>query len=224
MEEQNVKVIDVYDVLKFLWKSKILILICIILMIGVAIFGINRNVKPSYMTSIQVRLPQYVDDRTVNTAVTYAMGNMLINFYKQQDMNPDNPDITITAEAIKNSTIVRIQFVGQEPERIKEFADTYQIAYINGLNQFVNEKAINDFEISQAQNNSSESLTQLEKNLPLAKAEVIKDGGIPTSDLNANTKLKNIIKFGILGFLIGCGISVVCYAVRLFKVNEKGKN
>lgn len=120
MEEQNVKVIDVYDVLKFLWKSKLLILICTILMAGVAAFGVNRNVKPSYMTSVQVRLPQYVDNRTVNIAVTYATGNMLINFYKQQDMNPDNPDITITAEAIKNSTIVRIQFVGQEPERIKE--------------------------------------------------------------------------------------------------------
>lgn len=113
---------------------------------------------------------------------------------------------------------------GKNLNESKKFADAYQIAYINGLNQFVNEKAINDFEISQAQNNSSESLTQLEKNLPLAKAEVIKDGGIPTSDLNANTKLKNIIKFGILGFLIGCGISVVRYAVRLFKVSEKGKN
>lgn len=224
MEEQNVKVIDVYDVLKFLWKSKLLILIFMVLMVGIAAFGINRNVKPSYMTSIQVRLPQYVDDRTVNTAVSYATDNMLINFYKQRNMDPDYPDIAVTATAVKNSTIIRIQFAGENPEQIKKFADDYQMEYTKGLNQFVNEKAINDFKISQAQNNSSVNLTQSDKNLPSAKAEVIKDGGVPTLNLNAGVKWKNIIKFGILGFLIGCGISMLCYAVKLVKISGKSKN
>lgn len=223
MEEQNVKVIDIYDVLKFLWKSKLLILICTILMVGIAVLVVNRNVKPSYMTSVQIRLPQYVDDRTVNTAVSYATDNMLINFYKQCNMDPDYPNITVTATAIKNSTIIKIQFVGQEPEEIKKFADAYQAEYTKGLNQFINEKAIHDFKISQAQSNSPGNLTQLDKNLPSAKAEVIKDGGVPTLNLNAGVKWKNIIKFGIWGFLIGCGIGMIRCAIRLFKVSEKGK-
>lgn len=217
MEEQNVKVIDLGDVLKYLWKSKIVILACTVVMIGVAVFGVNRKVKPSYMTSIQVRLPQYVDDRTVNTAVSYATGNLLKDYYKELNMDPDNPDITVEAKAIKDSTVVRIQFSGQEPEKIKQFADDFQVKYINGLNQFVNEKAINDFEVSMVQSNSSVNLSQWEKDLPLAKAEVIKDGGVPSQDLNGSAKTKNIVKFGIFGVLLGCGISLVRYGIMVLK-------
>jgi uncharacterized protein involved in exopolysaccharide biosynthesis len=223
MEEQNVKVIDLGDVLKYLWKSKIVILACTIIMIGVAIFGVNRKVKPSYMTSIQVRLPQYVDDRTVNTAVSYAKGNSLIQFYKSQNMDPDYPDIIVDAKPIKNSTIVRIEFRGQEPKKIKEFADAYQIIYVDGINQFINEKAINDIEISKAQSNSTEKLTQLEANLPLAKATVQKDGGIPSLDYNADVKRKNIIKFGVFGLIIGCGISMVRFGAQIVKMSRELK-
>lgn len=217
MKEQNIKVIDLSDMIKFLWKSKIIILSCTILMIGLAIFGVNRNVKPSYMTSIQVRLPQYVDNRTVNTAVSYANGNLLKEYYRDLNMDPDYPNIKVISKAIKDSTIIRVQFVGQEPEHIKQFADGYQIKYINGLNRFINETAINDFEVSMVKSNSSINLSQLEKTLPLAKAEVIKDAGIPTENLNASVKTQNIIKFGALGLLLGCGISLVRYCALILR-------
>lgn len=221
MEEQNIKVIDLGDVLKYLWKSKFVILVCVIVMIGVAVFGVNRKVKPSYMTSIQVRLPQYVDDRTVNTAVSYAKGNSLIQFYKYQNMDPDYPDIVVDAKPIKNSTIVRIEFRGQEPKKIKEFADAYQMIYVDGINQFINEKAINDIEISKAQSDSAGNLIQLEENFPLVKAKVQKDGGIPSFDYNADVKGKNIIKFGVFGLIIGFGISLVRFGTQIVKMNRE---
>lgn len=215
MNENNVKVIDLYDVLKFLWHSKLVILIAMLVMIGVAVLGINRNVQPAYMTSILVRMPQYVDDRTVNTAVAYATGDMLNNLYKEQHMDPDNPEISVEATPVKASTIVSVQFTGTDPEAIKAFSDVYQTAFVNGVNQFANEKMISDLAILQGSSDRNQMpgvVTQ-----PSGKAEVIKSSGVPTANLNAGVKTKNIVKFAIFGFILGCGISLIRYGWRILK-------
>ena len=93
----------------------------------------------------------------------------------------------------------------------------FMLTLLYGMNRFINETAINDFEVSMVQSNSSINLSQLEKTLPLAKAEVIKDAGIPTENLNASVKTKNIIKFGVLGLLLGYGISLVRYCALILR-------
>lgn len=215
MNENNVKVIDLYDVLKFLWHSKLVILIAMLVMIGVAALGVNRNVQPAYMTSILVRMPQYVDDRTVNTAVAYATGDMLTNLYKEQQMDPDNPDISVAASPVKASTIVRVQFTGTDPQAIKAFSDAYQTAFVNGINQFVNENVLSGLAVLQGSPERTQIPTMT--TLPTGKAEVVKMGGVPTADLNAGVKTKNIVKFAIFGFILGCGISLIRYGWRILK-------
>lgn len=216
MNENNVKVIDLYDVLKFLWHSKLVILIAMLVMIGVAVLGVNRNVQPAYMTSILVRMPQYVDDRTVNTAVAYATGDMLANVYVEQHMDLGNPAITVEATPVKGSTIVRVQFTGTDPEAIKAFSDVYQTAFINGVNQFVNESVLSNLAVLQG-SNLERTLTPSTTALPTGKAEVIKMGAVPTANLNAGVKTKNIVKFAVFGFILGCGISLIRYGWRILK-------
>lgn len=216
VNENKVKVIDLYDVLKFLWHSKLVILIAMLVMIGVAVLGVNRNVQPAYMTSILVRMPQYVDDRTVNTAVAYATGDMLANVYVEQHIDLENPAITVKASPVKNSTIVRVQFTGTNQQAIKTFSDAYQTAFVNGINQFVNESVLSNLAVIQGGNLERTSIPSTTA-LPTGKAEVIKMGSVPTTDLNAGVKTKNIVKFAIFGFILGCGISLTRYGWRILK-------
>lgn len=212
MENQDIKTIDLLEVIKHIWKSKFIIIICTLLFAGAGFF-LSRSEAPLYMTSVWVRLPQYVDTQTVNTAVQAANGNMLINLYKQVGMNPDSPTVSVSADILNKSTVIRIQFQGTNPEEIQKFSDTYKEAYVNEINKFVNEKALTDLENAKLQGNNLSSVS----NFNLAKAEVIKDGAVPTADLNAGNVTSKIIKMTILGFIIGLGIGLLRYGISVVR-------
>lgn len=165
------------------------------------------------MTSVWVRLPQYVDTQTVNTAVQVANGNMLNNLYKEVGMNPDSPDVAVNADVLNKSTVIRIQFQGVNPEEIKQFSDTFKEAYVAEVNKFVNEQMITALENARLQGTN----TGITSNFDLAKAEVIKDGAVPTADLNAGNDTSKIVKMTIFGFIIGIGIGLLRYGISVVR-------
>lgn len=207
---EDVKTIDLLEVAINIWKLKYVIILLTAVFLAFGFFQ-ARNEKPAYMTSVWVRLPQYVNTQTVNTAMQYANGNMLRNLYIQQGINPDDPTIDVVASVVDKSSIIKLQFIGENPQDIKNFADLYQVAYVNGVNQFVNEDVLVDLETLKAQGVNGATV-----NIPakLGQAEVIKDGAVPTADINAGAKQMKVIKFGLLGFFLGIGLGVLRYGYR----------
>lgn len=210
---EDIKTIDLLEVAKNIWKLKYVIILFTAAFLAFGFFQ-AKNEKPVYMTSVWVRLPQYVNTQTVNTAMQYANGNMLRNLYIQQGIDPDNPTINVVASVMDKSSIIKLQFVGENPQDIKNFADLYQAAYVNGVNQFVNEDVLVDLEMLKAQGANGTIV-----NVParLGQAEVIKDGAVPTVDINTGAKNMKVIKLGLLGFFLGIGLGVLRYGLVKLK-------
>lgn len=216
MNNEEVKTIDLFEVAKYVWKSKIIVILCTIIFAGLG-FYLSRSEAPLYMTSVWVRLPQYVDTQTVNTAVQVANGNIMRDMYIQKGMDPDNPSVDVTASVLNKSSVIRLAFQGNNPEEIKSFADSFQTVYVNEVNKFVNEAVLGDLENLKLQGNGT---VLVNPSLSMAKAEVIKDGAVPTADINAGSKLTKIVKFTLLGLFIGVGIGVLRYGYAMVKKEE----
>lgn len=216
MENQEIKTIDLLEVAKYIWKSKVIIIICTVIFASIGFFW-GRSEVPLYMTSVWVRLPQYVDAQTVNTAVQVANGNMLNQLYKDTGMNPDSPSVSVSADVLNKSTVIRLQFQGANPEEIKQFSDTFKGAYVDEINKFVNEQIITELENAKLQGANTAAMS----NFNLGKAEVIKDGAVPTADLNAGNKMAKTIKFTVLGFILGIGIGFLRYGISVVRKETK---
>lgn len=213
MNNEEVKTIDLFEVAKYIWKSKIIVILCTLIFAGLG-FYLSRSEAPLYMTSVWVRLPQYVDTQTVNTAVQVANGNILRDTYIQKGMDPDSPSVGVSASVLNKSSVIRLAFQGNNPEEIKAFADSFQNVYVNEVNKFVNEAVLGDIENLNLQGNGT---VIVNPTLSMAKAEVVKDGAVPTADINADSKLTKIVKFTLLGLFIGVGIGVLRYGYAMVK-------
>lgn len=212
--EQNGWSIDLWDVLKCFWRYKILlVLIPVITFMAMSLY-MHYTLIPEYRTSLWCRLPQYTDDRTINTAVSVANGDVKEELFNQ--LQTTNSTIAIGVSRVPNTSVISISFTGTDPQLIKEASDTFEGIFVSKANGFVNEAVKKDLLIAEL--NGGTALTGnavFDNRDALSSVEVIKKGQLPTAVINKDASRSLILNCTVISELVICVIVVLRYLYNL---------
>lgn len=211
--EEDIKVIDLLELGKAVWKFKYFIVGCAIVG-GVLGYGYAyKTVTPLYQTSIDVQLPLYADTNTIGTSRQVARGPKLIQ--SVNDRLGIDGGIQVLANRPGNTTLLHVTFRGTNPQLIKKYSDTYQGALLDTLNTFINEKTINDMQKANLQTPNPLSREELLSRVSLSKAQIVKEGAIPKTRVDEGYKKQTVYGI-ILGLIVSIGYSILKYLKTLF--------
>lgn len=211
--EEDVKVIDLLELSKAVWKIKYFIVGCAIVGGALGYGYAYKTVTPLYQTSIDVQLPLYADTNTIGTSLQVARGPKLIQ--SVNDRLGIDGGIQVLANRPGNTTLLHVTFRGTNPQLIKKYSDTYQGALLDTLNTFINEKTIIDMQKANLQTPNPLSREELLARISLSRAQIVKEGAIPTARVDEGYTKKTVYGI-ILGLAISIGYGVLRYLKALF--------
>lgn len=209
--EENIKVIDLLEISKAVWKFKYFIVGCAIVGGALGYGYAYKTVTPMYQTSIDVQLPLYADTNTIGTSLQVARGPKLIQSVNDK-MGIDR-GIQVLANHPGNTTLLHITFQGTDPQLIKRYSDAYQMALADTLNTFINEKTINDMQKANLQTANPLSHEELLSRVSLSKAEIVKEGAVPTARVD-----EGYMKQTVYGIILGLVVSICYGALKYLKM------
>lgn len=205
--------IDLIDLLKFVYKKKIVLAIGLIA--GLAFgWGYSMWKGPMYTASLKIQLPGYCSERVVNSASSAASGSVLIDSV-YQNSNVSAGQVTVTAKPERNSTVLTIVFSGKNEQDVKTFISVYEKEILPQLNSFVKDNIIEyntDLLIS---NHTLGEDARISVN---AKTETIDRS---PAVLQKNTRILGVA--GIVGLLFGGIIVFFQYMMELYKKDHNKK-
>lgn len=211
--EEDIKVIDLLELSKAVWKCRLFIVGCAIVGGALGYGYAYKTVTPMYQTSIDVQLPLYADSNTIGTSLQVARGPKLIQSVDNK-LGIDEK-IKISVDHPENTTLLFVTFQGTNPQLIKEYSDTYQGALVDVLNTFINEKTINDMQKANLQTLNPLSRDELLSRVSLSKAQIVKEGAIPKTRVDEGYKKQTVYGI-ILGLIVSIGYSILKYLKTLF--------
>jgi uncharacterized protein involved in exopolysaccharide biosynthesis len=208
MMDNDEKTIDLCDVALFLLSYKKVILGCVIACMVVAGIYLYFIVKPVYRTSLWVKLPQYCDNKDINTAVLIGDGEVKKIVYAKEDIA--ETDVVVKTARNVDTSVITTTFEGTDPAVIIKFADSYEKVFQESLNNMVNERLLRDAQITNLQSDNHLTLKDLQDNIVMTKVAVIKKGELPEKPLPQGNARK-ILLAGVLGLCLGMIVSVGQY-------------
>lgn len=218
--QDKVLTIDLWDLLKYFWRYKIVVLLVPIITIALVSLYTHFFLVPEYKTSLWIRLPQYSDEQTINTAVNVAQGDVVRTLEKTLSLN--GGEVSVGAKRISGTTIIAISFTGNNPPLLKEASDTFEGIIIPKINSFVNETVKKDLLIAELTDDKENNRNvYANKNFNLGSAEVIKQGQIPTAIINQSNSWTWGISCTIGSILLVSAGIVFKYLFDIIKVTKK---
>lgn len=239
--KQEIQEIDILEMAKVLYACKLFILSCNLVGGFLGFAYAYKTVTPMYESSIEVKLPLYCDQNTLQTAVILAGNPSLITVNsgkvgiagqtKEKTINQPmegkineqiisfNDEVEVSPKLIKGTTLIQVGIRGKNVEFMKKFSDIYEYNLINYLNSFVNEKTINAMQIANLQSAGPLAKEELQERVTLTEAMITKKAETPTLIVNYEREKKTILGM-LFGFAIGIGASFIKYVKYVIKTNN----
>lgn len=201
-------VIDVRKLLHLFWKLKYIY--CLFIIIGLLVgYAISYTLKPTYLNTIQIKLPEYTSGSTGNTIAKIAKSAGFISDILNDPNNNDN-SIVIEAKMIRETSILQIIISGQNKYDLDQFIEKYQKQIIKKIEPIANEIIIRDLEEYNLMGGSPLSMKEITQSQVIVKPQIVN-----TSDTIIKvSRYKRSIIGGISGFLLAFIYMIIRYAKR----------
>ena len=132
--------IDLIDLLKFVYKKKIVLVIGLI--IGLAFgWGYSTWKGPIYSTSLKIQLPGYCNERIVNSISSAAGGSVIISSVAQK-ANIAEGKVVAVSKPERNAAVLDVTIEGKDPEEVEQFSQVYEKELLAKSNAFVKDSVI----------------------------------------------------------------------------------
>ncbi len=201
-------VIDVRKLLHLFWKLKYIY--CLFIIIGLLVgYAISYTLKPTYLNTIQIKLPEYTSGSTGNTIAKIAKSAGFISDILNDPNNSDN-SIVIEAKMIRETSILQIIISGQNKYDLDSFIEKYKKQIIKKIEPIANEIIIRDLEEYNLMGGSPLSMKEITQSQVIVKPQIVN-----TSDTIIKvSRYKRSIIGGISGFLLAFIYMIIRYAKR----------
>lgn len=201
-------VIDVRKLLHLFWKLKYIY--CLFIIIGLLVgYAISYTLKPTYLNTIQIKLPEYTSGSTGNTIAKIAKSAGFISDILNDPNNNDN-SIVIEAKMIRETSILQIIISGQNKYDLDQFIEKYKKQIIKKIEPIANEIIIRDLEKYNLMGGSPLSMKEITQSQVIVKPQIVN-----TSDTIIKvSRYKRSIIGGISGFLLAFIYMIIRYAKR----------
>lgn len=201
-------VIDVRKLLHLFWKLKYIY--CLFIIIGLLVgYAISYTLKPTYLNTIQIKLPEYTSGSTGNTIAKIAKSAGFISDILNDPNNNDN-SIVIEAKMIRETSILQIIISGQNKYDLDQFIEKYKKQIIKKIEPIANEIIIRDLEEHNLMGGSPLSMKEITQSQVIVKPQIVN-----TSDTIIKvSRYKRSIIGGISGFLLAFIYMIIRYAKR----------
>lgn len=201
-------VIDVRKSLHLFWKLKNIY--CLFIIIGLLVgYAISYTLKPTYLNTIQIKLPEYTSGSTGNTIAKIAKSDGFISDILNDHNNNDN-SIVIEAKMIRETSILQIIISGQNKYDLDQFIEKYKKQIIKKIEPIANEIIIRDLEEYNLMGGSPLSMKEITQSQVIVKPQIVN-----TSDTIIKvSRYKRSIIGGISGFLLAFIYMIIRYAKR----------
>lgn len=201
-------VIDVRKLLHLFWKLKYIY--CLFIIIGLLVgYAISYTLKPTYLNTIQIKLPEYTSGSTGNTIAKIAKSDGFISDILNDPNNNDN-SIVIEAKMIRETSILQIIISGQNKYDLDQFIEKYKKQIIEKIEPIANEIIIRDLEEYNLMGGSPLSMKEITQSQVIVKPQIVN-----TSDTIIKvSRYKRSIIGGISGFLLAFIYMIIRYAKR----------
>ncbi|WP_444195510.1 Wzz/FepE/Etk N-terminal domain-containing protein [Catenibacterium sp.] len=201
-------VIDVRKLLHLFWELKNIY--CLFIIIGLLVgYAISYTLKPTYLNTIQIKLPEYTSGSTGNTIAKIAKSDGFISDILNDHNNNDN-SIVIEAKMIRETSILQIIISGQNKYDLDQFIEKYKKQIIKKIEPIANEIIIRDLEEYNLMGGSPLSMKEITQSQVIVKPQIVN-----TSDTIIKvSRYKRSIIGGISGFLLAFIYMIIRYAKR----------
>lgn len=201
-------VIDVRKLLHLFWKLKYIY--CLFIIIGLLVgYAISYTLKPTYLNTIQIKLPEYTSGSTGNTIAKIAKSAGFISDILNDPNNNDN-SIVIEAKMIRETSILQIIISGQNKYDLDQFIEKYKKQIIKEIEPIANEIIIRELEEYNLMGGSPLSMKEITQSQVIVKPQIVN-----TSDTIIKvSRYKRSIIGGISGFLLAFIYMIIRYAKR----------
>lgn len=201
-------VINVRKLLHLFWKLKYIY--CLFIIIGLLVgYAISYTLKPTYLNTIQIKLPEYTSGSTGNTIAKIAKSAGFISDILNDPNNNDN-SIVIEAKMIRETSILQIIISGQNKYDLDQFIEKYKKQIIKKIEPIANEIIIRDLEKYNLMGGSPLSMKEITQSQVIVKPQIVN-----TSDTIIKvSRYKRSIIGGISGFLLAFIYMIIRYAKR----------
>ena len=164
-------VIDVRKLLHLFWELKNIY--CLFIIIGLLVgYAISYTLKPTYLNTIQIKLPEYTSGSTGNTIAKIAKSDGFISDILNDHNNNDN-SIVIEAKMIRHTSILQIIISGQNKYDLDQFIEKYKKQIIKKIEPIANEIIIRDLEEYNLMGGSPLSMKEITQSQVIVKPQIV---------------------------------------------------
>lgn len=203
-------VIDVRKLLHLFWELKYIY--CLFIIIGLLVgYAISYTLKPTYLNTIQIKLPEYTSGNTGNTIAKIAKSSGFVSDILNEQHNKGR-SIVIETKMIRDTSILQIVISSQDRSSLDQFIEKYKKEIIREIEPVANEVIIRDLEEYNLMGGSPLSMKEITQSQVIVKPQIVN-----TSDtINKVSRYKRSIIGGISGFLLAFIYMIIRYAKRRY--------
>lgn len=203
-------VIDVRKLLHLFWELKYIY--CLFIIIGLLVgYAISYTLKPTYLNTIQIKLPEYTSGSTGNTIAKIAKSSGFVSDILNEQHNKGR-SIVIETKMIRDTSILQIVISSQDRSSLDQFIEKYKKEIIREIEPVANEVIIRDLEEYNLMGGSPLSMKEITQSQVIVKPQIVN-----TSDTIIKvSRYKRSIIGGISGFLLAFIYMIIRYAKRRY--------
>lgn len=203
-------VIDIGDFLDLFWKLKYIY--CLFIIIGLIVgYAISYMLKPTYLNTIQIRLPEYTSVNTGNTIAKIAKSSGFVSDILNEQHNKGR-SIAIETKMIRDTSILQIVISSQDKPTLDQFMKEYKKQVIDEIEPVANEVIKRDLEEHNLMGGNPLTMQEITQSQVIVKPQIVN-----TSDTIIKvTRYKRSIIGGISGFLLAFIYMIIRYARKRY--------
>lgn len=208
-EEESSIVFDIRKMLFLFWRLKYIY--CAFIVLGlIAGYVISYTFKPTYLSTIQIKLPEYTAVSTGNTIARIAKSSKLVADISN-GLSQENT-IVIESKMIRETSILQIVISGQDKTALDQFMKEYKKQVIDEIEPVANEVIKRDLEEHNLMGGSPLSVQDIAKSQVIMKPKII---DVSDSTIKVS-KFKRSIIGGTSGFLVAFIYMIIRYARKRY--------
>ena len=142
-EEKSSIVFDIRKMLFLFWRLKYIYFALTVLGL-IAGYVISYTFKPTYLSTIQIKLPEYTAVSTGNTIAKIAKSSELVSDISN-GLNKENA-VIIESKMIRETSILQIIISSQDKTALDQFMKEYKEQVIDEIEPVANEVIKRDLE------------------------------------------------------------------------------
>jgi hypothetical protein len=208
-EEKSSIVFDIRKMLFLFWRLKYIYFALTVLGL-IAGYVISYTFKPTYLSTIQIKLPEYTAVSTGNTIAKIAKSSELVSDISN-GLSKENA-VIIESKMIRETSILQIIISSQDKTALDQFMKEYKEQVIDEIEPVANEVIKRDLEKYNLMGGSPLSIQDIAKSQVIVKPKII-----DVSDTTVKvSKFKRSIIGGISGFLVAFIYMIIRYATKRY--------